>query len=316
MRSRLVLLVAAIVATMALSPGTAAAAVEFGDTCAAEDAAPGPYTLVTNSSPATDLPLSAPVSGVITKVKIKNQIPFPFSVPTYVKVMRPTGSNNYTVINQQTIQAVNGQAVADARMPVQAGDKLGLHGPPFTYEGTPLEGFSLYCDEAPGVLGAASGDVSVGSSATFMDVTEARVPLAAVIEPDADNDGYGDETQDGCPLSAAAQTACPLIALDTSAKVGRKAVTVLITASSEGPASVKGVVRLGKGKKATLKAKAKTVFPGKLVSFRLKFSAKLIKRLKELEPSQKLTLKITASATNVAGQVSKDQFKVKLKGQG
>ncbi|HVD41039.1 MAG TPA: hypothetical protein VNC16_08565 [Solirubrobacterales bacterium] len=301
---------------MALSPGAASAAVEFGDTCTAENAAPGPYTLLTLSTPATDLPLSAPVSGVITKVKVKSEIPFPFSVPTYVKVMRPTGGENYTVINQQTIQAVNGQAVADARMPVQAGDKLGIHGPPFTYEGTPLEGFTLYCNEVPGALGVAPGDVAVGSSATFMNATEARVPLAAVIEPDADNDGYGDETQDGCPLSAAAQTTCPLIALDTSAKVGKKAVTIVITASSEGPVTVKGVAKLGKGKKVTLKAGPKTVFPGKLASFKLKFKSKLTKRLKELEPSKKLTLKITASATNVAGQVSTDKLKVKLKGQG
>jgi hypothetical protein len=139
--------------------------------------------------------------------------------------------------------------------------------------------------------------------------------MAAVIEADADNDGFGDETQDACPQSAAVQTACPLIALDVSTKVGKKAVVVLVTGSSEGPVSIKGVARLGKGKKVTLKAKPKTVVPGKLASFRLKFNAKLKKRLQELEPSQKLTLKITASATNVAGQVSIDKTKVKLKGQ-
>jgi len=79
--------------------------------------------------------------------------------------------------------------------------------------------------------------------------------------------------------------------------------------------SVKGIVNLGKDKKITLKAGAKTVPPGKLLRFKLKFNAKLKKRLRELPPSKKLTLKITASATNVAGQVSTDKIKAKLKGQ-
>ena len=29
------------------------------------------------------------------------------------------------------------------------------------------------------------------------------------LEPDADRDGFGDETQDGCSVSATSQTVCP-----------------------------------------------------------------------------------------------------------
>jgi len=95
----------------------------------------------------------------------------------------------------------------------------------------------------------------------------------------------------------------------------RTGLVVLVASSTGAPVSVKGLVNLGKGKKATLKAGPKQVPAGKLVKFKLKFNAKLKKRLQELEPSKKLTLKITASATNVAGQVSTDRLKVKLKGQ-
>jgi hypothetical protein len=35
------------------------------------------------------------------------------------------------------------------------------------------------------------------------------IPLNADLEPDADGDGFGDITQDGCPTSAATQGACP-----------------------------------------------------------------------------------------------------------
>ena len=306
---------AAVLMALAITP-TAVAATEFGDTCAADDTAPGTYSLVTLSSPGSGLPLTAPVGGVITKVKVQNQIPFPFNVPTLVKVLRSAGGNSFTAINQVAVQVGKGQTTVDTRMPVQVGDRLGLRGTPFSYEGSPIEGISIYCDEVPGVLGAILGEVGVGATATFEPATEGRVPLAAVVEPDGDNDGYGDETQDLCPQSATTQAPCPLIALDASTLAGKKAVTVYIAVSNEGSVSVKGIVKLGKGKKATLKSGPKAVYPGKIASFRLKFNAKLRKRLEELEPSKKLTLKITASATNVAGQVSSDKTKATLKGQG
>ncbi len=306
---------AAILVALTVAP-TAGAATEFGDSCTGDSVAPGPYTLVTLSSPAAGLPLSAPVSGVITKVKVNRTVPIPVAVPQQVKVLRPAGGDSFTVVNQTTVQAGFGQTVADARMSVQAGDKLANHGPAFVYEGKPAEGFTFYCEEVPGALGGVPGDVGVGSTTNFPQVTESRVPLAAVIEPDADQDGYGDETQDACPFSAVTQGPCPPIVLDASTLTGRKAVTVYIATDTEGSVSVKGVVKLGKGKKATLKAGPKAVYPGKIASFKLKFNGNLTKRLQELEPSKKLTLKVTASATNIASVVSTDQAKVKLKGQG
>jgi hypothetical protein len=55
-----------------------------------------------------------------------------------------------------------------------------------------------------------SGDVPVGQTQTatgpFQDY---RVNVAATIEPDADRDGYGDETQDQCPTDASTQGPCP-----------------------------------------------------------------------------------------------------------
>jgi hypothetical protein len=36
-----------------------------------------------------------------------------------------------------------------------------------------------------------------------------RVDVGAVLEPDADGDGFGDETQDACPSDASTQGPCP-----------------------------------------------------------------------------------------------------------
>jgi hypothetical protein len=300
----------------ALGASAAPAAVEFGDTCAGDEFAPASYPLTTLAAPPAALPLTAPVSGVITKVKTNLAIPVPFAVPTLIKVLRPVSGTTYTLIAESTVNANPGTTTADVRMPVLAGDRLGLRGLPFIFEGTPIPGLSAYCDLAGSQLGASMTDVPPGSNITFTPAVEGRVPIAAVVEPDADNDGYGDETQDLCPQGATVQTACPAVTVDAFSLVGGNAVRVLVATNAAAPVKVAATVNLGKGASAKLNGGTKTVPAGKLVRFTLKFPASLKERLSELEPRKKLTLKITASATNVAGQVSTDRAKAKLKGQG
>jgi hypothetical protein len=306
----------AISASLLAAPG-ASAAVEFGDNCGGTSTVPE-YTLVDLVS-AGSLPVAAPSSGVITKLKTSVAIPIPFQVPTSIKVLRPAGSNNYTVVGQTTMNVGVGSSAANTRLPVQAGDRLGMRGLPFSFEGSSIPSIAFYCPGGlPASLGASAGssDPQPGATLTFSSVGPAGVPVVAVLEPDADGDGYGDETQDLCPQSAAAQVACPVVSIDSFALIGRGSVRVLVTASNSAAVKVKGTVKLGKAGKAKLSGGAKTVAAGKLVSFKLKFPEQLKDALKELDPGQKLKLKIVASATNVAGTVSSDKLNVKLKGQG
>ena len=301
--------------TLALAgAGSASAATEFGDSCGGTTAA-GEYTLMTLDAPPATLPLAAPSGGVITKVKVNSAIGVTVSIPTAVKVLRSAGGNKYTVIGQQSVLANPGVTTADARIPVQQGDRLGLRGEPFVFEGSTISA-SLYCAGAPGTLGAVLGDVPVGSTAEFLAVTTARVPLAAVIEPDADGDGYGDETQDGCPQVASLQTPCPVVTVEASSIIKRKgSVVVLVTTSSSAPVKVTGTVKLGKGQKAKLSGPTKTVALGKVTRFTLKFPKKLKDKLGDLTKKQSLQLKINARATDLVGRVTKDSLKTRLKGQ-
>jgi hypothetical protein len=41
---------------------------------------------------------------------------------------------------------------------------------------------------------------------------ETLVNISVVLEPDADHDGFGDETQDQCPTNATTQGPCPTVA--------------------------------------------------------------------------------------------------------
>jgi hypothetical protein len=276
---------------------------------------PGFTVLDLAHSSSEPLPAAAPAGGVITQGKTTyEEVVPPRHLSVTLQVYRPAaGANQFTLVGQAPPAPVSAGANAFAtRVPVQAGDHLGVS---VLSEGDAVGLFCRTFDSAD-LVAYTEEPQSLGGTALFGTADEFRAPLSAVIEPDADNDGYGDETQDGCPQSAAAQTPCPPIALAASAKAGKKAVTVSILASSEGSVSLRGVVQLGKGKKAALKANPKAVFAGKSATFRLKFNAKVKKRLQDLKPSKKLTLKITASATNVAGQVSADKLKVKLKGQG
>ncbi len=302
------------VSLVAAAPGSAAT--EFGNKCQANGAAPGTYTITSLLSP-EPLPLAAPVSGVITKLTASSAIPFPVALPTAVRVLRPAGGSNFTVVGETSIGIQSGVVVSDARLPVLAGDQLGLHGLPFVFEGEPIPGLTVYCEAVAGAkLGAAEGNVLVGSTANFAAVTEGLAPIAGMIEPDADNDGYGDETQDLCPQSAATQAACPLITIDAVGKARRNLATVLVAANTVTPVTVSATVKLGKGKTARLRAAAKVVGPGGLGRFKLKFNKGLRKKLAALPRKKSLNLKITAEATNVIGQVSTDRIKTKLRGRG
>lgn len=299
-----------------IGAATASAATEFGDTCVGDKPIPGTYTLTTLSTSSTALPLTAPASGVITKVKMPIDFEVPFLIPEQIKLMKPVGGNSFTVTTQATIKISEEVMEGGVRMPVQAGERLAVRGLPYTYAGSEKPGVAFYCSETPGVMGYVTEDVPPGATAEFKEEPGYRVPLAAIIEPDADNDGFGDETQDGCPTSAALQVPCPPVGLDALSLVRKGSVAVYVATDREAPVTVNGVVPLGKGKKAKLKAGAKTVQPGRVVRFTLKFNAKLKARLKELEASKKLTMRIVASAPNIAGQVSTATAKAKLKGEG
>jgi uncharacterized repeat protein (TIGR01451 family) len=56
-------------------------------------------------------------------------------------------------------------------------------------------------------------DATVGQDNTgyLGNLSKLKIGVSAVVEPDADGDGFGDETQDGCPTDPSAHTgACPV----------------------------------------------------------------------------------------------------------
>ena len=171
------------------------AATQIGQTCTPV-AAPlaALVQLTTSAPPSYAVP---PGGGVITSWRTQGPPIAGFS--TRAKLFRPTG---YTVIGESATSPIAVGVLNEfpTRIPVEAGDLLGAFGTAGT----------LVCAPAPlEVVGGFAGDPAVGSTPLLATVFSSLVDVAATVEPDADKDGFGDETQDQCPTNASTQGACP-----------------------------------------------------------------------------------------------------------
>jgi hypothetical protein len=314
---RLKLATAAIAAAMSISllgAVGASAATEAGSHCLGNAPGGNLTAISVANAPGSALPATIPVGGVITRWTY-NTVPLPPGIySTALKVFRRTGGpEQFQVIADSGFASLSGGLnTFSTRIPVQAGDLVGSFGQQM---GSP---FTIICSTS--TLGDKAaileGNPPVGSTATALGEPEGvQVPITVSIEPDADNDGFGDETQDQCPQSAAVQVACPVVALSTSTQVKKGSVTVIVTSSAAAPVSVKGVAKLGKGKKAKLNGGIQNLIPGTLAKFKLFFTKGLKNKLKETSPKNKVKLKVTVSGTSVSGAVTTKTLNLKLKGQ-
>jgi hypothetical protein len=176
--------------------------------------------------PAEGVPAAAPISGVITRVVLRFRYVDtncfqPASCPTSfsfrilsgtppdltARIASPTG----TPFSVPGSNAANGSGglryePVDARahrvgVPIAAGERLALVAPP---------NIRIAAD----VVGAGAlvldGDHSSGLQ-TYGQIGDEEVQMQATVEPDADGDGYGDESQDNCPTIANDQTSRPCV---------------------------------------------------------------------------------------------------------
>jgi hypothetical protein len=172
-------------------------------------------------------------------------------------------------------------------------------------------------------MGHFSGPIALGATQAFPEQAGGQPAVAVLIEPDADSDGYGDETQDKCPQSAAVQTECPPIALTTTGIARKGFVQILVGASSSASVSVSGTVNVPKkrkkgkaGKSALVRINGGTqlISPGVIGTFTMILPQSVKAALARLPRKSALTLTATASATDVAGRPSSSTVKVKLRG--
>ncbi|MBJ7359280.1 hypothetical protein [Nocardioides sp.] len=299
------------VATAVVPSPASAAAGEFGSTCTAtQTTADEAYTIVlTASGPANLVPVTAPSAGVITKARFTVPAEAALNLPHKVKVVRGTSTpGQYTVTAESGLLAVTGgTSTFDVRLPVAAGDLLGLYGtaPPGT----------LYCDtsESADVIGVAAGDVPAGATAPFGTETGYSLPVVATVEPDADKDGFGDVTQDKCPELASAQGECPVVVIDSFATPQGSSIVVIVATDNKAKVKVTGKTKVD-GAKIKLRSGAKTVRPGTFGRFKVKLPTALRDALATLSSSKFIKVTLVATATDELGRKTKDKTSVRLYG--
>jgi hypothetical protein len=307
---RLAIVISSLVlgASTALVPSPAsAAALELGNGCVAGGAQPNYTVLMVAKGPDNPLPITAPSAGVITKARFTMPTGSSPGYPQKLKVARATGaSNEYTVVAESgTLPVVSGIQTFDVRVPMAAGDFLGLQGG--------ANGV-LYCNtSAANVIGVLPGDAAVGSTATYSPQANNAIPVVVTLEPDVDQDGYGDLTQDECPESAAYQGECPVVVLDSFATPQGGAIVVLVGTDNTAKVKVTGKAKVN-GKTIKLKSGTKTVKPGKLAKFTLQLPRPLRDALATLPPSRFIKVKLVATSTDLVGRTAKDKTSVKLYG--
>jgi hypothetical protein len=143
-----------------------------------------------------------PFEGVITSWRFQNGAG-PVKGLKF-KVGRSGGGTVFTIIGETLGGAGKANTVTTkpARISVKPRDYIGVYakaGPCQLVTTQTYDIFAQYAGDAP--LGSTSKEWPYNNYA--------KIPVQASLERDADRDGWGDESQDGCPGVAGSASGCP-----------------------------------------------------------------------------------------------------------
>jgi hypothetical protein len=193
-----------------LSATSAGAATNLGETFDPPDSCAPDTTYLLTKSPGNTY--TVPFGGVITSWSFQAGSVPPVSVRLKVgRVVSGTDlsdvETDLSIIGQSATETVPANTLKSytTRVAVQQGDFLGIY---LGGEGDEL----VQCADDSDLDFRDhynNSEVFAGATAPFTLEGGAQFDVAAVLEPDADHDGFGDETQDQCATNAGTQGSCP-----------------------------------------------------------------------------------------------------------
>jgi hypothetical protein len=315
------LCVGAAIALSAAPASPALAATEFGNDCAANASEPGYTMLQLGRAPGASLPLTAPTDGVITQWSVRIAPGFPVeAAPVRLEVFRATPNPAEFQAVGESAEVGVGQSKFSARtrIPVLAGDRLGLYGS--AGDGTLTCNTGAPEDE----LGRIKGTAPFDSVNAFAPVAGFRVAVSATLEPDLDQDGYGDETQDACPQLKAVHEGCGL-SVEVFPLARRHSILAVVAASPKASVRVTGTVhlesrqvggaRLASNRGLVLNSGTHEVSAGTVGRINLRFSRRLEALLGRMSPRETVNVTVKAFASGFNGDRRYDVTGVRLKGR-
>ncbi len=185
---------------------SASGAVTVGQTFTPDLNFGGPGTFIQSSSP--DNSYTVPADGVISSWSFEAAAGT--TAPLKLKVVRSAGGADFTTVGDSQLETPESSSLNTwpTRISVRAGDLMGHFYTALdsTISYRDASGFNtdeLCCNDP--VL-----DPPPGTTATYDPNVDLQIDVSASLEPDADQDGFGDETQDQCPTDAGTQGPCPV----------------------------------------------------------------------------------------------------------
>jgi hypothetical protein len=203
-------------------------------------------------------------------------------------------------------------------IPVSSGDMIGLQSTGSSVYGlvsTGNAGDTWKYTTSTVIAGAFLPSVVVSPN-----VTGLIMDLSVVIEPDADGDGYGDETQDKCPTDASTQGACPekpdktapvLSVSFAKTQKTKSSFDVGVTSNEASTITVAASLKSSKKGSKPLKLATKTVAggAGTITPVKLTLTSKAKSALRA---KKKLNAIVTITAIDAAGNATTSTLKLTL----
>jgi hypothetical protein len=184
-------------------PSSASAATRIGETFPPTFAQCGTdNTVFQTSSPNSQY--AAPFAGVITSWSFQAGSSVPNNLK--LKAARAAGGDLYMIVGESSPKNPTASMLntfTDVRIPVQAGDVIGY------YSGTQVG----FCGRGGTgyFFSFRNGDQPTETTEPYgAEISDFQINFSALLEPDCDNDGFGDETQDSDTASCARGTPAAL----------------------------------------------------------------------------------------------------------
>jgi hypothetical protein len=329
-----------IVLTLVIPQG-AQGAVVFGADLSQSVSSPGgcgtsagdPCSFFGETTSAGTPETGSPMTGALVSVRLRHYNTLPLQIA--VRAFRATGATDEflnvgpeipTIVPEATTP---GGEVTEYPMhrEIAAGDRIGLgfirpsYAFYFLAAGAPRQ-----CRHRAGVGSEHPED----TAATYSTgACQSEVLMSGTVEPDADGDGYGDETQDECPTNAAVQGDCPLTpqARDTRAPstalggprtqdaIAKRRVVVYATSDEAARLSGSGTVSTtGASAVLKLRSAAKSAAAHTRTRLDLKLTRKVVKRLRRARRrGSRVFARVKVVATDPAGNATSARRTIRIK---
>jgi hypothetical protein len=227
-----------------------------------------------------------------------------------LKIFRYTGTDLvFKVLAESSLKTLEPDTAYDfkERIPVDQGDLLGL-----TAVGDAEVGITVPGTPQNQLAQFGGGDIPPGQTGTATIAwPDLRPSVAATVESDADRDGFGDDTQDKCPVDRATQALCQFSfgRLKRNKKRGTAVLPVTVPGAGTLSLSGRGVAGQQANTSRAASAGGRAVASASTVKLLVKGKGKKKKTLNE---TGKVKLNLAITYTPTGGDPSTQSIKVKL----